>query len=357
MDSFTPPLSANIAQLEPYKSGRSLLKGGEYVFMDAGESPFVPAYDRSGLPDINRYPDPTADVLRDEIANLYGVERQQIITTCGIDELIDLFIKAFVRSERSILTFSPTFPMFFFAAQVNNKRYISVQLRPDFSLDINALKTQWCEADILILCTPNNPTGTTIELSDIREILGSFPGLVVVDEAYGEYAKEMGMPSAIDLIRQGAENLLVCRTFSKAYRAAGIRLGYGIASEKIIAALQKTKLPYNVNTLTQSIGIELLRDQKGMQQNVRTLQKESVRVQEECRNLGCDVSKSITHFFLLAPPPNVETRMVYEKLRDTFAIAVRPYGVINGKESLRINVGTPDQNTNFLLALSTILSS
>ncbi len=355
MNPLPFPLPANIASLVPYRSARAILKGPEWIFLDAGECSEVPLLSlKQSL--INRYPDPTADVLRDAISDYYGLRRQNVFMSCGIDELIDLSIKTFVRPGRAVLSCDPTFPVYKMLAQINNRDYVSLPLTRHYCINIDALESAYDSADILFLCSPNNPTGTVIDDSVIQRVVDTFPGLVIADEAYGEFLEANGISTAVDILQKGAKNLLVCRTFSKAFRGAGIRLGYGLATSDIIDQFLKTKLPYNVNMLTQDIGLQLWNDRSAMQKNVRSLQRERKRVATSCEKLGCTVSKSITHFFLLQFPDGVSAYEIYIRLRDDYRIVVRPFGVINGRESLRISMGTKEQNDFFLLSLSRLLS-
>ncbi len=356
MSTIPFSLPANITSLVPYRSARSILKGPEWIFLDAGECPDVPLYELEPKPQINRYPDPTSDDLRDAIGGFYGLKRENVFMSCGIDELIDLCIKTFVRPGRTVLSCDPTFPVYKMLAHVNGKEYVSVPLTSDFQLNIDAVEASYDAADLLFLCTPNNPTGTIIDQELVLRVLSRFPGLVVVDEAYGEFLEVNGMPTAVERLKKGAKNLLVCRTFSKAFRGAGIRLGYGIASPDIIDILLKTKLPYNINALTQSVGMQLWNARSAMEKNVAFLQSERARVAKRCEEFGCTVSDSVTHFFLLQLPDGKSAEQIYARLRDEYRVVVRPFGTINGRQSLRVSIGSPQQNDVFLSALSTLLS-
>ena len=295
------PLPTHVASLRPYESARSLWKGDSWTFMDANESPLQRAVVLDGLPPLNRYPDPTADALRDAVSAFYGLRRENLMMANGSDELIDLVVRAFVRLGRKVVSLSPSYGMYRVSADAAGADFVSVPLRADFSLDEQSLIAALKDADVLFLCSPNNPTGMALDGASrrtdipvcrstdipvcrdvapapgrqeclpssanqclpscgsglIERLAATFSGVICVDEAYGEFADAEGIPSSIELLRRGVENLIVLRTFSKAFAAAGIRLGYGVACPAAIEVLLRMKPPYNVNVLTQAAGLAL----------------------------------------------------------------------------------------------------
>lgn len=343
-----PRASANIENLVPYTSGRSVCTE-DCILLNSGECPSA-LIDLGSLPPICTYPDPLATDLRKALATLYAVSLQNIFVSNGADEIIDLCIQAFCRNDSCVIGLEPTFSMYKFCAQKKGVRYKGIPLNEDFTVVTKALRTQSQKADVLFLTTPNNPTGTVIEPDVITEIIDTFQGLIVIDEAYGEFAEDAGYPSSIPLISQGMENVLVLRTFSKAYAAAGIRVGYGIGSQKIIERLQRVKLPYNVNAVSQTIALMLLAEENAMRENVRMLREEQISLAQKLSDLGCAASNSVTHFFLLQLPTGFDADNFEAFLREKYRILVRNVGEVNGKKSLRINVGTTQQNNLFLSA-------
>lgn len=355
MSSLVPPLSAAIQAVTPYRSARMIIKGDDLICLDACECPSAPIYDVTDLA-LNRYPDPLSCDLRFAIGEFYRLDPNSIFLGCGVDELLDMGLKAF-GDERGVVSFFPTYPLYALLSTINGKRYASVPLREDFSLDEDTIEPFLPKADVLILCSPNSPTGTVLPMEQIARLVEKFPGLVLVDEAYGEFADAQGLPSAITLVQGGAKNLLVLRTFSKAFRGAGIRLGYAIACTEIIEGLLRVKLPYNVNALTQHVGPQLWKKREQMEENVRTMLRECRRLAQGCRELGCTVSDSKTHFFLLQFPDGVSADEIYARLRDEYRIVARPFGIINGRGSLRMSCGTREQNNLVLTALKKFLPS
>jgi len=350
------PLPMNVASLQPYASARSIRKGDGWIFMDANESPFANDVAIDAWPLVNRYPDPTADVLRDSIAPYYGVKRDNLLMTNGSDELIDLLVRSFVRPGRTVAGLVPSYGMYRVSAESNGRIFSSVQLKSDFSVDEERLFIALEGADLLFLCSPNNPTASTLDASLLARILGGFAGLVVVDEAYGEFADAAGIPSAIGYVKRGAENLLVMRTFSKAFAGAGIRLGYGVADAAVIEVLLQMKAPYNVNILTQAAGLALWRKRDVMEENVRLLIAERERIAGECRKLGCAVFPSVTNFLLLRLPAVLSAQKMYDDLIEQNRLVVRRFDSIPAwNDMLRISVGSPEQNDLFLTSLSRLL--
>lgn len=348
------PLPAHVASLQPYESARSLMKGDAWIFLDANESPVAGTEEPLPLPSINRYPDPTADALRNAIAQHYGIKQGNVLMANGSDELIDLSVRTFVRQNRSVASFKPTYGMYKVSADSNGVAYRSIDVEEGFYLDEQSL-LRIDDADILFLCNPNNPTGTVLTREKIEAIVSAFPGLVVIDEAYGEFADAEGIPSSIDLVRKGAKNLLVLRTFSKAFGGAGIRLGYGIADEGIIDVLLRMKAPYNINAMSQACGLRLWNDRERMEKNVHIMQRERQRLIAGCTKLGCTVFPTVTNFFLLQLPATANSSEIYTSLCDQYRIVVRKIRGLSQQNMLRISVGSPQENDLLLSSLSSLL--
>ncbi|MBU4270771.1 MAG: histidinol-phosphate transaminase [Planctomycetes bacterium] len=348
------PLPPNVASLRPYQSARSLRKGNGWIFMDANESPLEVAAPIA--PPLNRYPDPTADALRDAVAEYYGVRRGNLMMANGSDELIDLLVRCFVRSGRKTAASTPSYGMYRIAADSAGADFVAARLRADFSVDENSLRAVLDNADLLFICSPNNPTGTVVPRELIERLSAAFSGLIVVDEAYGEFADAEGVPSSIELVRRGAENVVVLRTFSKAFAAAGIRLGYCVANERIINILLRMKPPYNVNVLTQAAGLALWRRRDAMERNVRDLIAARKVLAGGCERLGCSVFPGRANFFLLRPPKGISAQTLHESLVENYRIVVRRFpNVPEMEDLLRVSVGTPEHNELFLSSLARLL--
>lgn len=242
----------NIAALSPYSSARDEFSEAKsnMIFLDANENPFET--------NVNRYPDPQQREVKSVLAALKGVATENMLLGNGSDEVLDLLLRAFCEpAVDSIITLPPTYGMYKVLAGVNNVEHREVLLTPDFEPDvIEILKTQSLTSKILFLCSPNNPTGNSFSKERIEKLLTSFRGLVVIDEAYIDFADQESW------LRRLKEfpNMVIIQTLSKAYGMAGVRLGICYASSAIIDILNKIKPPYNVNILTQQKVLDGLTD-------------------------------------------------------------------------------------------------
>ena len=234
--------------MRPYSSARDEFKGEADVFLDANENPYPTPY--------NRYPDPLQWKVKEKLSSIKGVPPAQIFLGNGSDEPIDLLIRAFCEpNQDSILIAEPTYGMYSVCAEVNAVNVQHVKLTPDFDLDLDAFPKTFDETTkIIFLCSPNNPTGNLLSRDKILQVLKRFYGLIVIDEAYIDFAESRGFINELEKY----PNLVILQTFSKAWGLAGLRLGMAFASTEIIAILNRIKYPYNVNIKTQELAIEAL---------------------------------------------------------------------------------------------------
>lgn len=239
----------NIISLKPYSSARDEFSGEAGVFLDANENPFG---------DLNRYPDPHQQTLKDKLKDIKKLTSKQIFIGNGSDEVIDLLIRIFCNpSIDKIVVCPPTYGMYEVAANINDVMVLSVPLTEGFQLDTEALQQVISQSEpntlkLIFLCTPNNPTGNSID--NIEWVLANFNGIVVVDEAYIDFSERT---SFIEKLAH-YPNLVVVQTFSKAWGLAAARIGIAYASETIIALMQKVKPPYNVSSLNQEAALKAL---------------------------------------------------------------------------------------------------
>jgi histidinol-phosphate aminotransferase len=238
----------NIRTLTPYSSARDEFKGAEGIFLDANENPFNDPY--------NRYPDPLQWKVKEKLALIKGVQAKQIFLGNGSDEAIDLLIRGFCEPGRdNIVSMDPSYGMYQVAADINAVEFIKVPLNSDFSLNTDAIrKAVTANTRLIMLCSPNNPTANSLKPVDMMSLLSGFNGLLVVDEAYIDFASQSSLLSHL----KDHNNLVVLQTFSKAWGLAGLRMGIAYASEEIIHVLNKIKYPYNVNMMTQKLVFEAL---------------------------------------------------------------------------------------------------
>ena len=332
-----------IQTLSPYSTARDEFTGAASVFLDANENPYPTT--------VNRYPDPHQRALKTLIGELKGVDTARIFLGNGSDEAIDILVRVIDCEDGGITITPPTYGMYKVAAASNGVSIVDAPLREDFSLDLDAIRRASTQGSrLLFLCSPNNPTGREYELRDIQWVLEAFEGIVVVDEAYIDFADG---PSALELLDR-YERLVVLQTFSKAWGMAGIRLGMAFAAPALIAAMNKLKLPYNVSELTQRYALERLREPARMKGDVQELRTERERLMRELQSLPgiTRVFPSGGNFLLVRM---FEPRAVFERLQ-TRGIIVRDRSKERGCEGcLRITVGTSDENVALLDALREIL--
>ena len=263
-------LRKNILQMKPYSSARDEYKDLEanMVFLDANENPFNSA--------VNRYPDPQQTALKTLISNQKNVPTNQILLGNGSDEVLDLIFRAFCEpNQDSILSLPPTYGMYNVLANLNAIENIQVPLASNFELEVDKiLANVKTNTKLLFICSPNNPSGNTVDCAAIEQLLSAFNGLVVIDEAYIDFTDETSWTERIN----SYPNLIVTQTLSKAYGLAGIRLGICYASQEIIAILNKIKPPYNINTLTQDAAIKALENKNKVADQIKTILQERNRL-------------------------------------------------------------------------------
>ena len=330
----------NIWEMQPYSSARDEFHGSASVFLDANENPYNTPY--------NRYPDPMQLLLKDRISELKGVGVDSIFLGNGSDEPIDLIIRAFCEPAiDSIVSIAPSYGMYEVAANINNVEFRKVELTKSFELDAErVLEAANAWVKVIYLCSPNNPTGNSLEREKLYKILNTFSGIVVIDEAYIDFSSEPSFLSELERF----PNLIVLQTLSKAWGAAGIRLGMAFASPKIIAILNKIKYPYNVNMLTQEQALEILNNEERMKEQLRSILSERIRLQAALPLLNC-VNKiyPTDANFILADVENANA--TYKALVKKGVIVRNRNNVTLGRGCLRITVGTPKENDALLAVL------
>ena len=330
----------NIRAMQPYSSARDEFHGTASVFLDANENPYNAPY--------NRYPDPMQWRLKEKVAEIKGVPKECILLGNGSDEPIDLILRAFCEpGKECMLTVDPTYGMYQVAAEINNVTCRKVKLTSDFQINMPAFLSQIDDTvKAIYLCSPNNPTGNSLNRKDINQILDTFKGIVVVDEAYIDFSS---LPSYTkDLSKY--PNLVVFQTLSKAWGAAGIRLGMAFASPEIISVLNKIKYPYNVNQLTQEKALEILNNQETMKSQLTLILSERTRLQQDLTAIPCvrKIYPTDANFILVDVG---DADAVYQKLVDQGIIVRNRNKVVLCAGCLRITVGTEEENTALLNAL------
>lgn len=350
--TFIKTLVRKSVQRSPaYSSARSLIQDAK-ILLDANENALGSVVTKIPKIDMSRYPDPLAEGLRKELVKYAKVKRNQILVSNGSDELIQLLIMAFVEQNEEILTIAPTFSMYRVCADLADLRIKEVLLEEDFSLDTaKLLKQVKARTKIIFLCSPNNPTAQTIPLADIEKVLKT-KKIVVVDEAYIEFAPKK---SAAKLLKK-YPNLVVLRTFSKAWGLAGLRVGYALANVELIEALIKVRAPYSVNGLSQALALEALKKQKQMEKSVQKLLAEKEKLSDLLWKLGLIVYPSEANFLLVRFPAGINAMKTYEQLVKKFGIVVRDFSSKPLlKNCLRVTVGSEQENKKLITALEKVM--
>ena len=338
----------NILELTPYRCARDDYEEG--ILLDANENALGPNIDDSDS--LNRYPDPHQQNLRNSIATFRGVSADNVFVGNGSDEAIDLLIRIFCRPgvDHIVIT-PPTYGMYKVAASIQDCGIVSVPLTPEFDLEPDQILAQINETSkLLFLCSPNNPTANELSLSKIETLILSFPGIVVLDEAYIDFSSRKSLADRI------AEfpNLVILQTLSKSFGLAGLRLGIAIASGAIIRLMMSVKAPYNINRLTLRAAEDALKNIDRMQNHVNELLKERTRLRSALENIPSVVKvfPSDANFLLVRVP---DALSVYKQLAEQ-GIIVRYRGdQIHCDDCLRITVGTQEENDLLINQLTSLL--
>ena len=332
----------NIRALAPYSSARDEYAGKEaHVFLDANESPY-------NAP-VNRYPDPLQRAVKQKLAAVKGVAEEGIFLGNGSDEAIDLLFRVFCTpGQDNVVAPAPTYGMYEVCADINAVEYRSVPLEADFSLSAQKLLAATdANTKVIFLCSPNNPTGNLLNAAEIRTVLDTFNGIVVVDEAYGDFAPQASLRPLLPQYPR----LVILNTFSKAWASAGIRLGMALAHPSVIGYFNKVKYPYNVNVLTQQKALEMLERADEVQQWVEATLVERSRMAAAIAALPTTQNVFPTDAnFLLARITNATA--VYNALVDKGIIVRNRSRITLCQDCLRITIGTPAENDELLAALS-----
>lgn len=324
-----------IETLKPYK----VLNINNVVRLDANESSKQMKYDISTS--LNRYPDDRADALTRAIAEDLRVSEEEVVVGNGSSEMIELLMKTYIEKGDKILGFEKSFSMYRVFSNIYEGDYITVD--NDYVMDMDALikKANEIGPKMIIICNPNNPTGYLIQKTDIERLLRVYKGLVVIDEAYIEFC-EGSMLNRLPMY----DNLVILRTFSKAWGLAGARVGYLISSAKIVSEIKKVKAPYSLNSLSQQAALYALENKSWMTGNVSSVIEERTRIYDEMSQLPIKAYRSAANFIYFEGDINL-----YNQLIDK-GILIRSFG--NGE--YRMTLGTVEENTLFMNCLREAIS-
>ena len=331
----------NIWRLAAYSRARTEFSGcSATVFLDANENPYNKPF--------NRYPDPLQQELKQLLAAVKGVPAENIFLGNGSDEAIDLPYRIFCEPGiDNVVAIAPTYGMYEVCADINNVEYRPVLLDADYRITADKLLGA-CDAHtkLMWICSPNNPTGNLIDREAIEKVLQMFQGIVIIDEAYSDFAN--ARPFRHELASH--PNLIVLNTMSKAWGCAAIRLGMAFASKDIIGLFNKVKYPYNVNALTQRQAIDALKDPFAVDKWVSIIKQERTRVMQAFADLPIckKVYPTEANFFLARV---TDAQGIYDYLVDRGIIVRNRTRITLCDDCLRITIGTKSENQELLAAL------
>lgn len=265
----------NIKNLAPYSSARDEYTGKEGVFLDANENPFGK---------FNRYPDPYQKDLKQKISEIKKISPKNIFLGNGSDEVIDVLFRVFCNPKQDkVLTFSPTYGMYKVSSEINEVELIELPLNEEFEIDLKTIEPYFTNSlfKILFICSPNNPTGNSLNIQSIEHILRNFGGIVVIDEAYIDFSNQESFIYKINEF----PNLVVMQTFSKAFGLANLRVGMAFTNEEILSFMNKVKPPYNISGINQKTVLERLENFNEVENEISEILNQRVFLIEELAKL------------------------------------------------------------------------
>lgn len=333
----------NIRDLVPYSSARDEFKGEARVYLDANEnalgSPLLKWY--------NRYPDPMQWQIKEKLSKIKGVDPQHIFLGNGSDECIDVLIRAFCEPGiDNIVLVPPTYGMYEVSANINNVQIKKVPLTADFQLDLPALEEAVDDfTKMIFLCSPNNPTGNSLDRGAVEALLNNYFGIVVVDEAYINFSRQRSYVSDL----ADYPNLVVMQTLSKAWGLAALRVGMAFASTAIVDIMNKIKPPYNINQASQDLVLKALDEVDQVNEMIRVLVQERGRLERAFSTMGIveKLYPSDANFLLVQVK---EAKKMYQYLLEKGIVVRDRSSVILCDNCLRITVGTEQENLELITA-------
>jgi histidinol-phosphate aminotransferase len=331
----------NILKLTPYSCARDEFSGKSGIFLDANENPYG---------ELNRYPDPYQRELKAAISLIKGAAPENIFLGNGSDEIIDLCFRIFCRpGVDKTLIFTPTYGMYEVSATINDVNVLKVPLDEDFQIDIAKVRQYYEESNLklIMICSPNNPTGNSMDPGSVESVIAGFRGIVLIDEAYIDFSDK---PSFIAMTDK-YPNLIVMQTFSKASGLAAARIGMAFANSDIIHLFNKVKPPYNISTINQRAALKKLSIVEKTRSEVKRIIKEKVRLSSIIAKMKITerIYPSDANFILVRVK---NADYIYNTLVDKKIIVRNRSSIINN--CLRITIGKRSENDKLIDALNTI---
>lgn len=316
-----------------------------------GSNPAAEAYLRGLRVDLNGYPNTYSDGLRDALAGLYGLQRENFVAGNGSDEVLNTILTAFAEPGRTVCTIPcPSYSLYSYFAALASGSLREAELTEDFQLDVDAMAGKGEEGrGVLIVPSPNNPTGNCFRRRDVEEILARHEGIVVLDEAYSEYAGQ----TMVDRVDE-FDNLVVCKTFSKAYAMAALRVGYCASNLKVAGMLNDVKVPYSLNAVSEGAAIAAVGDQDFIRRSVGMVSEQRPRLSRKLEELGFEPYPSDANFILARSP--IDHARLVEGMRER-GVLIRDFGANRRTENcVRPTVGTEELNRVMTDAIEDVLA-
>ncbi len=331
----------NIQSLQPYTSARDIYDSNEGILLDANENSWGSTFTEIKGLNLNRYPDPHQKDLRKLVGNYYGINESNLFFGVGSDEIIDLLIRIFCEPGKDkVIIPEPTYGMYKVACDINNVEVVKILLNDDFQINFNEIENNYDKnIKMVFLCSPNNPTGNLLNKKDIISLCEQNNSIIVVDEAYIDFASDGTIINEIEK----RPNLVVLRTFSKAWGLAGIRLGFCSASEEIINILFKVKAPYNINSLTRYALQSSINNSDKKDAYIKGIKKERERLRNQFESLsGIEkVFDSDANFLLIKCK---DAKLLQKTLANNGIIVRDRSNQPKLENCLRISIGTEEEN-------------
>ncbi|MFC1674659.1 histidinol-phosphate transaminase [Candidatus Omnitrophota bacterium] len=353
----------NIIGLKPYIAGKPIeetkreFRLKQVVKLASNENPIGPSPKakvaiRKALSGLNRYPDSQGYCLKKRLARMLRVQDSNIVLGNGSDELIDVIIKTFVEDDQNIVTADVTFLEYAIISRVNDRRVITAPLRY-FKFDLEAIRSKIdAKTKLVFIANPNNPTGTYVGKVELKEFLGSIPKsvLVVLDQAYDAFIDVDDFPLNLDFRRYN--NLIVLKTFSKAFGLAGLRIGYCIARPEFVNFMERVRQPFNVNSLAQKAALAALDDKAFLKKTRRVILKGKSYLYQRLASLGVSYVPSVANFILV--DVGRDSREVFKEMLKG-GVIVRDMRQYRLKNFIRVTIGTKKENRKLIKVLKSVL--
>jgi histidinol-phosphate aminotransferase len=353
----------NILEITPYIAGKPIeetkrqLGLREVIKLASNENPLGPSPKavqaiKKALEDINRYPDSQGFYLKKKLARALNLEPANFVLGNGSDELIDIIIKTFVEVDENIITADTTFLEYEIIAQANGRRITKVPLRY-FKYDLGSIQKKIDKKTKLIfIANPNNPTGTYLTEYEIEEFMSGLPDnvLLVMDEAYDTFIDVDDFPNSLKYIKN--KNVIILKTFSKAYGLAGLRIGYAVASPEIISYMERVRQPFNANLLAQAAAQAALDDRKFLRKTKKIIAQGKSYLYENLKKLGLAYVPSVTNFILI--DVSKDSLGVFKEMLK-YGVIVRDMQQYGLKNFIRVTIGTKKENEKFIKVLKKVL--